>query len=139
MCLHCGKCHHYDLFTIFKVSSYCVTTLLTNNSQGTELITVISKLKVKKLLTRNLHPVIPKPHIFVSALSLSADKHVPCQGAFQHFNGLVGCSFEPRGQLLKLKVNGEGNRKRDCQSKQVRSRGRLKLCIKYNLLALIRK
>ena len=136
LCLHCAKDHHDDLFTTFKVSIYRPTTLLTN-SQHIKLIIVIIQLKVKKLLTKPASRHIPKPHILVPVLSRREQINISSyQGAFHHFNGLVGCSFEPRGQLLKLKVSGEGNRKHDCQSKQARSGGRLKLCIKYNLLAL---
>ena len=57
LCLHCVRDHHYDLCTTYKVSGYWLTTRLTN-SLCTTLSIVIIKLKVKKLLTRNQHPVI---------------------------------------------------------------------------------
>lgn len=40
VCPHFVKDHHFDLFTIFKVSNYRLTTLLTN-SQRAKLIIVI--------------------------------------------------------------------------------------------------
>lgn len=125
LCLHGAKDLRSDLFTILEISSYRLTILLPN-SQRAKLIIVIIKLKVRKLLVRNLHPVMNQSRVYLSQFFLRVQINIsPCQGAVQHFNGLVGCSFEPRGQLLKLKVSREANRRRDCQSKQVRSRGRL--------------
>lgn len=134
-------CERSPFWLIYHLGSfsYCLTTLLTN-SQRAKLIIVIIKLKVRKLLIRNLHPVMNQSCTYLSQFFLWVQINIsPCQGVVQHFNGLVGCSFEPKGQLLKLKVSGEANRRRDCQSKQVRSRGRLKLCVKYNLSALTRR
>lgn len=105
-----GKDHHSGLFTVAKVLAATLKALLTN-TRCTKLIIVIIKLKGKKLLARNLHPVTYQSRTDLSQFFLrSADKHFPpSQGAFQHFNGLVGNPFEPRGQLLKLQVlSGEG-------------------------------
>lgn len=69
VCPHFAKDHHFYLFTIFKVSNYHLTLL--TNSQCVKLIIVIIQLKVKKLLTRNLHPVMYQSRTYFSQFFLS--------------------------------------------------------------------
>lgn len=69
VCPHFAKDQHFYLFTIFKVSNYLLTLL--TNSQCAKLIIVIIQLKVKKLLTRNLHPVMYQSRTYFSPFFLS--------------------------------------------------------------------
>lgn len=65
-----------------------------NSSQRTELIIVIIQLKVKKLLTRNLLPVMYQSCTYCpSSFSQRADKHFPMSGGFSTFQWPSGKLF----------------------------------------------